>query len=101
MNTLTIFARQNNKKFCGHDLISARKTSSETRKLSFPTATLKIKIPYKTASCEKLIAWVNINTADAKDYKSAYRKTNFLIQTRTIPDKSGENIKECFSRRDN
>ena len=71
------------------------------RKPSFSTATLKIKKPYKTEACKEVIAKVNINTADTKTYKIAYRKTDILIQTRTIPDKFGENIKECFSRRAN
>ena len=101
MNTLTIFARRDNKIFFGTNLITVRKTPSESREISFTTATLKIKNPYKTEGCEEVIAKVNINTADTKTYKIGYRKTNILIQTRTIPDKSGENIKECFSRRAN
>jgi hypothetical protein len=101
MNTLAIFARRDNKFFCWPDLITVRKIPSKSREISFTTATLKIKNIYKTAACEEVIAKVNINTADTKTYKIAYRKTNYLIQTRTIPDKSGENIKECFSKIDN
>jgi len=98
MNTLTIFARRDNKIFFGNDLITVRKIPSEMRKSFFTTATLKIKTPYKTETCEEVIAQVNINTPDIKTYKTAYRKANFFIQTRTIPDKTGENIKECFNR---
>ncbi|MCX3309558.1 hypothetical protein ORN12_11195 [Pantoea vagans] len=98
MNTLAIFARRHNKIFYWPDLITVRKTPSEMRKPTFSTATLKIKNPYKTEACEEVIAKVNINASDTKTYKIAYRKTDILIQTRTIPDKTDKNIKECFSR---